>query len=81
MSFYETLELVMKHKNIRAVDLCNATGISSSYFTKLKKGLMKDVTWDKALLIISALEMTPSEFENVQKTGVYYSVVEIPDED
>lgn len=66
MTFYETLDIVMREKRLKPADICAKTGISSSYFTKLKKGDMRDVTWDKALLIIAALDMTPDEFKMLQ---------------
>ena len=82
MTFYEALELIMREKHVKAADLCAKTGISSSYFTKLKKGDMKDVTWEKALQIILALEITPNDFEKVQRTGhVQYAMVRLDNED
>ena len=69
MNFYETLALALKMKGMKAADICAKTGISSSYFSKLKSGYMKDVTWDKALVIIDALEMTPNEFLELQESG------------
>lgn len=66
MSFYETFELALKKKGMVAYDICKATGLHSSYFSKLKSGHTKDVTWEKALLIISALGMTPDEFYALQ---------------
>lgn len=68
MNFYETLALALKMKGMKAADICAKTGISSSYFSKLKSGYMKDVTWDKALEIIDALEMTPNEFLELQES-------------
>lgn len=68
MTFYETLKQVMDEKKITAADICAKTGIHPSYFSKLKSGHTKDVTWEKALLIISALDMTPNEFYAIQKS-------------
>ena len=62
MTFYETLALAMEQRGIRAADISRKTGIYQSYFSNLKNGEAKDVTWEKALLIIDALGMTPSEF-------------------
>lgn len=62
LSFYETLSIAMQQRGLRAADISRKTGIYQSYFTKLKKGEMKDVTWSNALLIIDALGMKPSEF-------------------
>lgn len=66
MTFYETLEIAMKNRGIKASDICAKTGMNAPYFSKLKKGSMKDVTWEKALMIISALGMTPDEFYALQ---------------
>ena len=62
MTFYETLALVLNEKGMSPADLSAKTGIHQSYFSKLKSGHTKDVTWEKALVIIDALGMTPSDF-------------------
>ena len=62
MSFYELLAVSMERTGITAAELSRRTGLSQSYFSNLKKGSAKDVTWEKALLIINALGMKPSEF-------------------
>jgi len=67
MTFYETFEIALKEKGMKAADICAATGIHSSYFSKLKSGHTKDVTWEKALVIIEALGMTPDEFNKLSK--------------
>lgn len=76
MTFYETLAYVLDEKGITPAELSAKTGINQSYFSKLKSGHMKDVTWDKALTIIAALDMTPNEFQKVE-----YSVVKLGDDD
>ena len=76
MTFYETLAYVLDEKGITPAELSAKTGINQSYFSKLKSGHMKDVTWDKALTIIAALDMTPNEFQSVE-----YSVIGLGDED
>ncbi len=68
MRFYEALEIALEKKGMKAADICAATGIHSSYFSKLKSGHTKDVTWEKALLIINALGMTPDEFYELQRS-------------
>ena len=68
MNFYKTLELALKKKGMKAADLCRRTGINSSYFSRLKSGYIKDVTWEKALVIIAALEMSPDEFHNLSES-------------
>ena len=67
MTFYEALSLVMKEKGLTAADICNITGIHPSYFSKLKSGYTKDVTWEKALIILEAVGVTPDEFSEIQK--------------
>lgn len=74
MSFYKALAHVLKEKGIRPSELAAKTGINQSYFSRLKKGDTKDVTWEKALIIIDALDMTPDEFHRVE-----YAVVNLDD--
>ena len=69
MTFYETLALAMEQRNLTAADLSARTGIYQSYFSRLKSGHIKDVTWEKACAIISALGMTPDEFYRLQIEG------------
>lgn len=69
MTFYEAFEMALRAKGLKASDICTITGIHSSYFSKLKSGHMKDVTWEKALQIIDALGMTPDEFLEIQSGG------------
>jgi len=66
MNFYETLEQIMDEKGITAAELARMTGLQKSYFSKLKTRYTKDVTWEKAIVIISALGMTPDEFYRLQ---------------
>ena len=66
MTFYETLDTFMKEKNMSAAELCEKAGIYESYVSRLKNGKIKDATWDKALAIFDALEISPSEFRNRQ---------------
>lgn len=69
MTFYETMAALMKEKGLNATDLSKRTGIPKSYFSKLKSGHMKDVTWEKAVVIIAALGTTPDEFYRLQNKG------------
>lgn len=62
MTFYEILEIALAEKDMTAAELCDKTGIHPSYISKLKSGWTKDVTWERALAIISALGMTPDDF-------------------
>ena len=66
MTFYETLEIAMRSRGLIPADICAKTGINAAYFSKLKSGHTKDVTWEKAVLIIRALGMTPDEFYALQ---------------
>lgn len=76
MTFYETLAYVLDEKGVSPAELSAKTGIHQSYFSKLKSGHTKDVTWEKALKIISALDMTPNDFNNIS-----YHVISLEDED
>lgn len=69
MTFYEALAIAMEDRGMSAADLCKKAGIHKSYLSKLKSGHTKDVTWEKALIIISALGMTPDEFYRLQNEG------------
>ena len=69
MTFYETLEAILRERGMSAADLCEKAGIHQSYVSKLKSGHTKDVTWEKALTIIAALDMSPDEFYMRQKAG------------
>ena len=62
MSFYENLRIALEMRGMSAADLSRKSGISQTYLSNLKVGVAKDVTWEKALVIIDALGMTPSEF-------------------
>lgn len=66
MSFYETLAIAMREKGLTAAELSRRSGVYPSYITNLKKGTAKDATWSKALALIDALGMTPSEFYALQ---------------
>lgn len=66
MTFYETLEIAMNKRGMRPVDICKKTGFNPTYFTHLKTGHIKSVTWERALMIIAALDMTPNEFLALQ---------------
>lgn len=67
MTFYEALEIAMREKGLKPVDLAMRSGMHQSYFSKLKNGSQKSVEWEKALIIIEALGMTPNEFYEIQK--------------
>ena len=62
MTFYEMFEVALEETGMSTADVCAKTGLWPSYFSKLKKGETKDVTWERAIAIISALGMTPDEF-------------------
>ena len=62
MSFYELFERALATTGMTTADVCRKTGLYAAYFSKLKSGHMKDVTWENACLIIDALGMTPDEF-------------------
>lgn len=62
MSFYDLLTSAIEKTGITAAELSRRTGFHQSFFSNLKSGYCKDVTWEKALIIIEALGMTPSDF-------------------
>lgn len=66
MTFYEALEIAMEMKGLRPVDVAERAGLHQSYLSKLKSGHQKSVDWEKAIAIIDALGMTPSEFREIQ---------------
>lgn len=66
MTFYEALEIAMSAKGLRPVDVAERAGLHQSYLSKLKSGHQKSVDWEKALVIIDALGMTPDEFREIQ---------------
>lgn len=68
MTFYEALDRCMKARGMRYVELSRRTGLYPAYFSKLKRGQAKDVTWEKGLAIIDALGMTPDEFVAVMRS-------------
>ena len=61
MPFGATLRAIMDERGLRAQDLV-CDGLTQQYISQIKTGKLKDPTWEKALLIIDALGMTPSEF-------------------
>lgn len=71
LSFYEALEIAMAEKGMKPSQVCAVAGMHQSYISKLKSGAMKHVEWDKAVALILALGMTPSEFYEIQKSGKY----------
>jgi len=66
MTFYETVAFVMNRDGLSAKDVCQKAGLHASYISKLKSGHTKDVTWEKAIAIITALGLKPSEFRDIQ---------------
>lgn len=66
MTFYEALEICMRRKGMKPVEVSERAGLNESYISRLKHGKMKSVEWEKALRIIEALGMTPNEFRAVQ---------------
>lgn len=68
MKFYDALVIAMEQKQMRPADICAKTDLNDAYFSKLKSGHMKTVTWEKGLAIIAALGMTPDEFLAIQES-------------
>lgn len=63
MTFYELYERALEQTGLTTADVCERTGFYPAYFSKLKSGHSRDVTWEKACAIIAALGMTPNEFQ------------------
>lgn len=71
MEFYETLEKLMKERGITAAELSRRTGIRQPYFSDLKHGKAKDVSFTNAMLIFNALDITPNDFARAQGIKLY----------
>ena len=67
MTFYETLELVMREKGVTAAEICERANMHPSYISKLKSGHMRSPTWENAIAIIDALGLTLGEFAAIQQ--------------
>ena len=68
MNFFEALDRCMKERGMRYSELAKRTGLYPAYFSKLKRGQARDVTWERALVIIDAIDMTPDEFVAVMRS-------------
>ena len=66
MGFYETLSEIMREKHVSASELARRSGLSTSFFTEMKKGRVKDISFENALRIFAALGITPNEFAERQ---------------
>lgn len=62
-SFAETMLEIMDEKGLKAVDIYRDSDVlTQQYISKLVRGRFDDPTFSKALAIIDALGVTPSEF-------------------
>lgn len=68
MTFGQTLSKVMAEKGIDAVTLSQLSGVNTPYISKLRKGKILDPTFTKAVALIIALGMTPTEFYELSQT-------------
>ena len=66
MSFYGKLKIALEKNGMTAAELSRRSGVSQTYISNLKVGVAKDVTWERALILIDALGMTPSEFASLE---------------
>lgn len=80
MAFGEALTVAMRERGTNANRVAKASGVSRFYISKLVNGEIRDPTWAKACAIIGALEMKPSEFQELQRR-CEYAVVELPEGD
>lgn len=65
MSFAKALDRALKIKGLKPADIVS-DDVSASYISKLLLGRIADPTWQKALIMIKALGMTPSEFRTLE---------------
>lgn len=65
MSFAKALDRALKIKGLKPADIVS-DDVSASYISKLLLGRIADPTWQKALIMIKALGMTPSEFRSLE---------------
>lgn len=70
MDFYAALEYVLKQQGITAAELSRRTGIRKQYFSDLKSGRTTDVSWSKAVEIVTALGMSLDEFAAIEDSLV-----------
>jgi transcriptional regulator with XRE-family HTH domain len=68
MSFYDTMDYIMRNQGVTAAELSRRSGVSRQYLTELKSGRIKDVTWSKACAIVRALGVTLEDFAMLEKT-------------
>lgn len=72
MTFYEAVRVAMRQQGIKSfAELCDRASdeprpLHQSYFSKLKSGHTKTVTWERAVQIITALGMTPNDLYEIQ---------------
>lgn len=65
VSFGKTLKRVLDERGLRAIDLADES-LSAQYLSKLITGRTKSPTWEKALIIVDKLGMTPTEFRQIE---------------
>lgn len=70
MKFYEVVDALMRSKNLRQVDLCRMSGLSSAYMSMFLKGKMQDPTLSTAVSITHALGYTLDEMVEMMENGV-----------
>ncbi len=70
MTFGEALSVAMEQRGMSARNICERSGVSAPYISKLLNGKFSDPTWTKACAIISALDMTPDEFRQLMDTSL-----------
>lgn len=62
MTFGEAMEQAMREQGVTQSELVRRTGLSKQYLSSLQHGGHKDPTFDRAVLIIRALDMNIDEF-------------------
>lgn len=65
MSFWEAVSLKLEDLGMSTAELARRAGVYPAYISRLKNGYVKDPTWSYAIRIITALGMTPTEFNDL----------------
>ena len=66
MAFSSVLERLMAERGMKAIELSRASGVTTSYISKILTGTMKEPTWSKACALIDALGVSLDEFHALE---------------
>lgn len=65
MAFVKALRVALDSKGMKPADIASDT-TTPQYLSKLMNERVKDPTWEKACAIISALDMDPNSFRELE---------------